>query len=47
MLQLLPYRNDALHEKNDTKKVAQFKVEALDIYIKRLDARHEYLISKL
>jgi hypothetical protein len=38
MLRLWQYRNDALHE-NDTKKVAQFKVEALDIDIERMEAR--------
>jgi hypothetical protein len=29
MLRIWQYRNDALH-KNDTKKMAQFKVEAMD-----------------
>jgi hypothetical protein len=35
MLRIWQYRNDALHE-NDTKKVAQFKVEAMDRDIERL-----------
>jgi hypothetical protein len=38
--------NDALHE-NDTKKVAQFKVEATDRDSKRLEVRIEDLIHKL
>jgi hypothetical protein len=46
MLQLWQYRNDALHE-DDTKRVAQFKVEALDRDIERLTARHDDLRSKL
>jgi hypothetical protein len=40
MLRLWKYREDALH-KNDTKKVAQFKVEAMDRDIERLEVRIE------
>jgi hypothetical protein len=46
MLWLWKYRNDALHE-NDMKKVAQLKVEALDIDIKYLEERHKNLRHKL
>jgi archaellum component FlaC len=46
MLQLWQYRNDALHEE-DRKRVAQFKVEALDRDIERLATRHSDLQSKL
>jgi hypothetical protein len=46
MLHLWQYRNEALQE-NDMKKVAQFKVEALDRDIELLEARHEDLRSKL
>jgi hypothetical protein len=35
-----------VHE-NDTKKVAQFKVEAMDRGIERLYARFEHLMHKL
>jgi hypothetical protein len=40
MLRLWQYRNDALH-KDDSKRVAQFKVEALDRDIARRAARHK------
>jgi uncharacterized protein with von Willebrand factor type A (vWA) domain len=46
VLWLWQYRNDALHE-NDMNKVDQFKVEALDRDIERLEARHKDLRSKL
>jgi hypothetical protein len=46
MLRLWQYRNNALHE-NNTYKVAQFKVEALDRDLERLEARHEDLRIKL
>jgi archaellum component FlaC len=46
MLWLWQYWNDALHE-NDTKNVAQFKVEAIDRDIKRLEVRIEDMIHKL
>jgi archaellum component FlaC len=46
MLRLWQYPNDALHE-NDTKKVAQFKVEAMDRDIERLEAQIEDLRHKL
>jgi hypothetical protein len=46
MLRLWQYRNDALHE-DDSKRVAQFKVEALDRDMSRLVARHNDLWSKL
>jgi hypothetical protein len=42
MLRLWQYRNDALHE-NDMKKVAQFKVDAMDRDIERLELQIEYL----
>jgi hypothetical protein len=38
MLRMWQYPNDAIHE-NDTKKVTQFKAEAVDRDIERLDAR--------
>jgi hypothetical protein len=46
MLRLWQYWNDALHEK-DTKKVAQFKVEAMDSDIKHLEVRIEDRKHKL
>jgi hypothetical protein len=46
MLRLWQHRNDALH-KNDTKKVAQFKVEATERDIERLEVRIEDLRHKL
>jgi hypothetical protein len=46
MLRLRQYQNNALHE-DDSKIVAQFKVEALDRDIARLTARHNDLRSKL
>jgi chromosome segregation ATPase len=46
MLRLWQYRSDALQE-NDTKKVAQFKVEAMDSDIERLEVRIEDLRHKL
>jgi predicted RNase H-like nuclease (RuvC/YqgF family) len=46
MLRLWQYRNDALHE-NGTKKVLQFKVEAMDRDIERLQVRIEDLRHKL
>jgi hypothetical protein len=46
MLRLWQYRNDELHE-NNKKKVAQFKVEAMDRDIKRLEVRIEDLRHKL
>jgi hypothetical protein len=46
MLRLWQYRNDALNE-NDTKKVAQFKVESIYRDIERLKARFEHLRHKL
>jgi hypothetical protein len=46
ILRLWQYRNDTLHE-NDTKKVAQFKVEAMDRDIERLEVRIEDLRHKL
>jgi hypothetical protein len=46
MLRLWQYRNDALHEK-DTKKLAQFKVEATDRDIERLEVRIKDLRHKL
>jgi hypothetical protein len=42
MLRIWQYRNDAL-QYNGTKKVAQFKVEAMDRDIERLEARIEDL----
>jgi hypothetical protein len=46
MLRLWKYQNDALN-KDDNKRVAQFKIEALDQYIERLETRHNDLRSKL
>jgi hypothetical protein len=46
MLRIWQYQNDALHE-DDSKRVAQFKVEALDRDIARLAARHNDVRSKL
>jgi hypothetical protein len=46
MLRLWQYQNDALHE-NDTKKVVQFKVEAMNREIKSMEARFEDLRHKL
>jgi archaellum component FlaC len=46
MLWLWQYQNDAVHE-NDTKKVAQFKVEAMDRDIERLEVWIEDLRHKL
>jgi DNA repair exonuclease SbcCD ATPase subunit len=46
MLRLWQYWNKVLHE-NDKKKVAQFKVEALDRDIEQLEARHDELRRKL
>jgi flagellar biosynthesis chaperone FliJ len=46
MLRLWQYRNDVLHA-NDTKKVAQFQVEAMDRYIERLEVLIEHLRHKL
>jgi hypothetical protein len=46
MVRIWKYRNDALHE-NDTKKVAQFKVEAMDRDIERLEVRIKDLRHKL
>jgi hypothetical protein len=46
MLRLWQYRNNALH-KDDSTRVAQFKIEALDQDIERLAARHNELRSKL
>jgi hypothetical protein len=46
ILRLWQYQNDALHE-NNTKKVAQFKVEAMDRDIGRLEVRIEDLRHKL
>jgi hypothetical protein len=46
ILRLWQYRNNALHEDNST-RVAQFKIEALDQDIERLAARHNDLWSKL
>jgi peptide deformylase len=46
MLWLWQYQIDALHE-NDMKKVAQFKVEAMDRDIERLEVRIEDLRHKL
>jgi hypothetical protein len=46
ILLLWQYWNDALHE-NDTKKVAQFRVEAMDRDIKCLEVRNKDLIHKL
>jgi hypothetical protein len=40
MLWMWKYRNKALHA-NETNKVAQFKVEALESDIERSEARHE------
>jgi hypothetical protein len=40
MLRLWQYRNNALHE-DDSTRVAQFKIEALDGDIVRLAARHD------
>jgi hypothetical protein len=46
MLRLWQYRNNALND-NDTKKVAQFKVEAMDRDFERPEARFEDLRHKL
>jgi hypothetical protein len=46
MLRLWQYRNNALH-KNDTKKVALFKVEAMDRDIELLEVRIKDLRHKL
>jgi hypothetical protein len=46
MLRLWQYRNNALHE-DDSTRVAQFKIEALDRDIEQLAARHNDLRSKL
>jgi hypothetical protein len=46
MLRLWQYRNYALHE-NDTKKLAQFKVEAMYRDIERLEVRIEDLKHNL
>jgi hypothetical protein len=46
MIRLWQYQNYALHE-DDSKRVAQFKVEALDRDIKRLAVRHKDLRRKL
>jgi hypothetical protein len=46
MLRLWQYRNNAVHE-DDITRFAQFKIEALDRDIERLDAIHNDLRSKL
>jgi uncharacterized protein (DUF3084 family) len=46
MLRMWQYRNDGLH-KNDTKKVAQFKLEAMDRDMAHLEVRIEDLRHKL
>jgi hypothetical protein len=46
MLWLWQYLNDLLHE-NDIKKVSQFKVEAMDRDIERLEVRIKDLRHKL
>jgi uncharacterized protein with von Willebrand factor type A (vWA) domain len=46
MPRLWQYRNDALH-KNDMKKVAQFKVEAMNREIERLEVQIKNLRHKL
>jgi hypothetical protein len=46
MLRLCQYRNNALHE-DDSTRMAQFKVEALDRDIARLAVRHNDLRSKV
>jgi hypothetical protein len=46
MLRLWKYWSDVIHE-NDTNKVAQSKVEAMDRDIRRLEARIEDLRHKL
>jgi archaellum component FlaC len=46
MLRPWQYRNEALH-KDDSKRVAQFKVEALDRDIERLAMQYNDLRSKL
>jgi predicted nucleic acid-binding Zn-ribbon protein len=46
MLRMWQYRNNALH-KDDSTRVARFKIEALDRDIARLAVRHNDLRSKL
>jgi archaellum component FlaC len=46
MLRIWQYQNEALHE-DDSEIMSQFKVEALDKDIERLEATHADLRSKL